>query len=341
MNTQQPTVIRATGPADFLATIPAMIGYTPRQSVVVIPFADSRSLGVMRFDLPTEDASLPQVASTIIGLAIRVGGATRIATVIYTDQDGETGRPFVAAILDRAAECGIGITDALYVASDGWGSLLTGDGPHPLTEIGHDLADAHGAHGDQRTGIEIPDADPDRLEAVSAALEAFDLHDAAETDYIEIFEHAVNTDAGEIDPHDAAALIFALSRPAYRDVALVQWSRTIDTGRRALTAQHDWESGTEYPTDLASIMWGEGERPEATRLLAGLDLARHLAPLTPAPIRPGILATAAWLSWALGRSTHADAYATQALAIDNGHGLSEIVASFVQAGHLPSWAFTR
>ena len=45
------------------------------------------------------------------------------------------------------------------------------------------------------------------------------------------------------------------------------------------------------------------------------------------------------LSWALGRSTHAALYAERACEVDPEHGLSQIVLSFVQAGHLPDWAF--
>jgi hypothetical protein len=54
-----------------------------------------------------------------------------------------------------------------------------------------------------------------------------------------------------------------------------------------------------------------------------------------------VLAAAAWISWALGRSTHAAWYAERALEIEPGHGLSEIVATMIGAGHLPEWAFER
>jgi hypothetical protein len=63
--------------------------------------------------------------------------------------------------------------------------------------------------------------------------------------------------------------------------------------------------------------------------------------VAPRADRPGTLAVCAWLSWALGRSTHAEVYASAAREIEPEHGLSEIVLSFVAAGHLPDWAFRR
>ncbi|HAN24626.1 MAG: hypothetical protein CMH36_08195, partial [Microbacterium sp.] len=49
--------------------------------------------------------------------------------------------------------------------------------------------------------------------------------------------------------------------------------------------------------------------------------------------------TCAWLSWALGRSSHADGYVRAAREHEASHGLADIVGRFVAAGHLPDWAF--
>lgn len=140
-------------------------------------------------------------------------------------------------------------------------------------------------------------------------------------------------------PMRAAMLGWCLARPSLRDVALVQWASDQSGGDVAMEAQRRWEDGEEYPADLASFMWGEGPRPTAARLESALALVRTVAALVPKVQRPGPLAVCAWLSWALGRSSHAERYAGMALSIDRGHGLADIVRSFVQAGHLPDWAF--
>lgn len=156
-----------------------------------------------------------------------------------------------------------------------------------------------------------------------------------------LFEEALEWDADALDPFDAAALVWCLSRPSLRDIALVQWSGTLVQGDEAFDAQLRWEAGEEYPSHLAMRMWGEGERPEPERLGTALRLVRRVAAVAPRASRPGPLAMCAWLSWALGRSTHADVYASQACEIEPEHGLSEIVLSFVRAGHLPDWAFRQ
>lgn len=156
-----------------------------------------------------------------------------------------------------------------------------------------------------------------------------------------LFEQALAWRPDDLDPFDAAALVWCLARPALRDIALVQWCGGFAAGDEALDAQLRWESGEEYPAHLAMQMWGEGERPDPDRLEAALALSRRIAAAAPREVRAGPLATCAWLAWALGRSTHAERYALLACEIEPEHGLAEIVRSFVMAGHLPDWAFRR
>lgn len=169
------------------------------------------------------------------------------------------------------------------------------------------------------------------------ALEAVCLLD----DLPALFEDALDWDADNLSPYEAASLVWTLSRPSLRDVALVDWCGGIDAGDDALDAQLRWEAGEEYPARLAMQMWGEGDQPDPDRLERALRLARRAAAVAPASHRAGPLATAAWLSWALGRSTHAESYAVRACEVEPEHGLAEIVRSFVAAGHLPDWAFRR
>jgi hypothetical protein len=155
------------------------------------------------------------------------------------------------------------------------------------------------------------------------------------------FEDALARPLDGADVFDTAALVWCLARPSLRDVALVQWSGNLAQGDEAFDAQLRWESGEEYPAHLAMRMWGEGDPPQVSRLETALALSRRAAAVAPREARPGALAMCAWLSWALGRSTHAAAYAERACEIEPEHGLSQIVLSFVHAGHLPDWAFRR
>jgi hypothetical protein len=397
--------VKAGNAAEFLSLVPHLLGFHPTRSLVVIPFAGSRSLGAMRFDLPDDESdAIDRVASTIIGMACKVSDVDALATVIYTDAQfaDESWMPHddLSKALERRADaCGLRLTDALCVAGDGWGSYLDRTCPtegRPLADLVQpwSVGPLPEATGDQATGAALPAVDPAEKESVARALDSLDdavtvlcgpdasgssasrarragkrvRQDAAGKaarseepsadephridplalaevcsldDLPTLFESALEWDSDSLDPYHAAAMAWCLSRPALRDIALVQWCGGLAAGDEALDAQLRWERGEEYPAHLAMHMWGEGPQPEPDRLIAALELARRVAAVAPRPSRPGPLATCAWLSWALGRSTHADLYANRACEIDPEHGLAEIVLSFVHAGHVPEWAFQR
>lgn len=408
------TIVKAAGAAEFLSLIPRMLGYVPSRSLVLIPFAGSRSLGALRFDLPAaESGAVDGMAATVIGMICRLPDADAVAAIAYTDLRFDDGgmphRDLLAAIERRADASGLRMTDALCVADDAWGSYLDAgcpDGGRPLAELGAvppEAAELQPADRDQASGATLPDADLARTERVGRALVSFeravavlcgsDPHAPAETDASTasrrrgrsagptstastaerpptdaeasvaddadridpralaavcrlddlpaLFEEALSWRADELEPYDAAALVWCMSRPSLRDIALVQWSGTLAAGDEAFDAQLRWEAGEEYPAHLAMQLWGEGDRPDPDRLERALLLVRHVAASAPRRLRPGALAMCAWLSWALGLSTHAEVYAVEACEIEPEHGLSEIVRSFVHAGHLPDWAFRR
>lgn len=403
------TIVKAADAAQFLPFVPRMLGYHPTQSLVVIPFRGSRSLGAMRFDLPHDGGAVDRVASTVIGMACRLPDADAIAAIVYCDAvlgegDGIPHRGLADALGRRADTCGLDVSDLLWVASDAWGSYIDPASPpsgRSLSELGSEFEELAGLPepgGDQASGAELPVADPAERERVGRALTALgraiallcgDGQDAVAADeppvvgaataadlapaplpvtgeveaeasvdslrvdplalatvcrlddLPDLFEDALEWDADVLDPFDAAALVWCLARPSLRDIALVQWSGTLVQGDEAFEAQLRWEAGEEYPSHLAMRMWGEGDQPDPERLATALRLVRRVVAVAPRASRPGPLAMCAWLSWALGRSTHADVYASQACEIEPEHGLSEIVLSFVRAGHLPDWAFRR
>lgn len=365
------TTVKAADAAQFLSLVPRMLGYTPTRSVVIVPMRRGRSVGAMRLDLPSEEATIDDgFAATVIGMVCRVEVADGLVAVIYSDASASGGLPHARLVdgLRRTADAsGLHLVDALVVAADGWGTA-GGATPRvrPLDEL---VATASlpgmEAHGDQSSGTDLPprtSAERRRVETAhrslataltvlcglppeperAARIDPAALEAACELDDLpDLFERALAWDAGDLPPMRAALLGWCLSRPALRDVALVQWASDATGGADAMDAQRRWEDGEEYPSDLAAVMWGEGARPDVARLEGALALVRHVAALTPARRRAGALAVCGWLSWALGRSTHAERYARTALRSDPDHGLADIVRSFVAAAHLPDWAFRR
>lgn len=374
------TIFKASTAADFLALVPRLAGFSPTRSLVLVPFSGNRTLGLMRLDLPDGDEDLERLASTFIGLVCKVATADAVAPVVYTeaafaDDEGLPHDRLMSALLARADLCGLRVTDALCVATDGWGSYLDPGCPpegRPLDELRLDraeLAELPIQSGDQSTGIALPLVDLAEKERVGHALtqlahalsilshETWADPDSSDDpgridpralataealdDLPLLLEDAVDWDPDRLDPFRAAVLGWALARPALRDIALTQWCRDLDAGDEAAQAQLRWQDGEDYPAELASSMWGEGAAPDPNRLSRALELTRRVAATVPRADRPGALAACAWLSWALGRSTHAAGYAGQALQIDPDHGLGQIVMTFVSSAHLPEWVFDR
>lgn len=379
------TTVAAADAAHFLSLVPHLLGFRPEQSLVVVPFARSRSLGAMRVDLPAGDLDqLDGAAATVIGMVCRIPDADAITAIVYAGDsaaDGLPGVPVLAAVGRAADVCGIRVVDLFTVADDGWGSHLDVDCPpggRPLAQIEDAAARQPRAVGmppvlaHQAAGAELPRRNASERRAVGGALRSLDdalalvsgiprvgggrRRDRAEgrgvdpaslatacelDDPPRVFEEALTLDPAALEPSRAALLVWCLSRPGLRDVALVQWATTRGGGDDALDAQLRWEEGEEYPERLGAIMWGDGARPDPARLGAALEVVRHVAALAPRRLRPGPLALCSWLSWALGRSTHAASYAGRALEIDPDHGLAEIMLSFGQVGHLPDWAFRQ
>ena len=156
-----------------------------------------------------------------------------------------------------------------------------------------------------------------------------------------LFEGALGAIPESLGTNETAALLVCLARPSMRDVALSQRSSNPETGTQLFEAQLAWEDGAVFPAHLAAHMVGEGPRPDVLRISAALALVRHLSAIAPVEFRCAPLTVAAWLSWAMGKSTHAGAYLDLVHEIDPEYGLAQIVSAMVRNGHLPEWAFDR
>lgn len=366
------SIVRAHSPSEFLALVPHLLGCTPRRSLAIVTFTAGRSLGALRVDLPDTDSGsdIDSVASTVIGMACKVSRTDAIAVIVYTDRGLRDAidlphRHLVEALVARADICGLRIIDAQVVGPDAWNGYLSdaADGPRPLDEItpDPDLPPLPDVEGDQFAAAALPvlpdgeaaavhrlltDAqnlivrsrEGKRLPARRRAAATLVLDDLA--DPPALFEAFV---APDTDPDDrtVAAVAFCLQRPLLRDVALMQWVGDLATGDAAYGAQSAYAAGHPFPHDLARPMWGEGAQPDPPRLLRALQRCRHVAAATQRAGRAGPLAACAWLAWATGRSTHAAAYADEALAIEPRHGLADIVRTLSDNGRLPEWVFDR
>lgn len=344
------TTVKAAGREQFVALIPSMLGFTPAESIVLVPFAGTRTIGAMRFDLDKALEYPHEHASSIVGYAARVDGVTRVAAIVYTSTLTSVDvLPALASIEVRLEQAGLEIVDLLFVARNGWGSVEDAQKPRPLEQIDTSAVPAgfEPKAGDQLAGTELPEVSEDVIDIAERAVANIPAELLLEATLVAEprtmegwFERLLGTDLDDVQAMALAIYGTIIERPSLRDVLLIQTTRDEAAGAVAFEAQLAWEAGEEYPSTLAMVMWGEGDQPDPARLRRALELTRYAAAAVPSKRGP-LLGFTAWLAWALGQSTHAEHYAQRALELTPEHGLSDIVLSFVGAGHLPAWAFSE
>jgi len=163
------TVVKTHRPEDFLALVPQLAGFRPRNSIIIVAFRGNRTCAALRFNVPEAETEADSdaaagadsgenptagsdtdagrgygtVAGRLVGILCKVRGADAVVPVVYTDERfaGAASIPhagFVEALVDRARTAGFLVRDALCVAEDGWASYLDENSPpggRPLAAI--------------------------------------------------------------------------------------------------------------------------------------------------------------------------------------------------------------
>lgn len=358
-----PTIVRTPDPADFLALVPHLAGFVPRNSLLLVGFRGKLTHGTMRFDLPPgEDARTHRrIATSVVGMLSRLPGVDAVVPVIYTDAGFGRVIPherFMREILRRIRFSGFVLRDALCVAADGWASYLDDDYPpggDPLEQIGSSTA-VHDAglpavHGllDRANLPSVP-----LVDAESVARYLRDLRSevrASENDCLVDrwwirsdlpmhLESALLLRPEDLTTEGIAMIILLLQRPSVRDAAMLQWAFDPATGYRVAELNRRFHLGEDITDDAdGSLMLGEGPRPDAERVERSIALLRLLTAHAPLSSRPPLLCMLAWLHWALGRSSVSDVFVRLALDIQPSYGLAELLAAMLDNGMLPPWAF--
>lgn len=122
-STETQTVVRLSGPAEMVSTVPRLVGFQPEESVVVVSLRGPRKrMGVtMRIDLPVTEHH--ELLAEQFAERCAADGATAALVVIYTDELGELPRSDLAERFRTALSArGIALMDALLVREGRWWS---------------------------------------------------------------------------------------------------------------------------------------------------------------------------------------------------------------------------
>jgi hypothetical protein len=272
MTLTEPIILRTNTTADFLATVPAITGFTARNSIVAVAFSGKRSCGAFRMDLPpnarTRDlrAVGTWLATNLGRLPGRAGfPVDGVAIVVYTDgtfaeRHGIPHLELWRAIEQKLRRAGVAIKEAACVAADGWASYLDPGRPrggHPLTEITESSTALEAAYHsdiipDVSAWSQLPPTDPELARRVSAGITELLLHgDRADSFGI---VHEVSFDpvalAGRliaaaesgaaVGAGELALLNVVTHSPASRDVLLITLAAGEDRGEVAMQQQLEY-----------------------------------------------------------------------------------------------------
>ena len=355
-----PTVIKTPEAADFLALVPRLAGFHPRNSVVLVAFRGNRTHGAMRFDLPTgeTDTARKRLATSFVGMLSKMSGIDGVVPVIYTDDPFGRSIPheaFARAVIKRARLSGFRVSDALCVAADGWASYFDDDYPHggdSLDEIASSpVASRHDAPqlGQVADAATLPEVAFERRERVGRLIAMRDADPVLRASLAFVIavgdlpldmEELLACDPGELAEEEIAIHIATLQTPSIRDAVMLLWAFDLETGDRVFDMQERYADGEDIRDDPdAGLMMGEGPRPDPERINRALVLLKLLVAHSPRSCRPPLLCMLAWLSWALGRGTVAGIFVQHAVEIDPAYSMAGLLGTMAGNGMLPEWAF--
>ena len=304
----------ARSATDLVAIVPVVLGFHPRDSVVVLTFGGPRrdrgAAFHARVDLPLAVAEQEEVADLLVG-AVGANRVERVAVLLYTD-DVEVAHSQATVLLGRLLERGVEVIDVLRVDDGRWHVVPEDGSPgtaydlegHPFTAQG--VYDGQVVHRDRAALADtlVGTDDEDAVEVALAATRFADLvASSAETGLLRTearWMQAVirsHLDA-TVAPVDAGRLLVLASIIATRDVAWAEITR---------------ESSGQH-----------------------VELWRGLVRRAPRDLLPGACSLLAFAAWQHGDGALAWCAIDRCLEVDPDYSMAHCVAQILTGAVPPS-----
>ena len=171
------TTLTARSPEDLLALVPIVLGFVPRESVVMLTFGAQRTFHA-RVDLPVREAEVADVVQALLEPARR-HLVRRVVFVLYT-ADAHAARTVARPLVRAFEEADVEVIDVLRADGDRWFTVLGRRRGVPLCGVAYDVSahpfaaeavlDGRVTHASRAELADSLRADPDRVAAVAAAL---------------------------------------------------------------------------------------------------------------------------------------------------------------------------
>lgn len=322
-------------------------------------------------------AVVTQLAPTVISTLARLDGCDGVAIVVYSDDPFLIAEhpliELLAGLMERLAAAGYRIKDAAIVAGDAWCGYFEQAGERGLAELDAARAAIPAELHHRRAPERLPARNTELAEQVTLALldrliddgecDAFGVvRSSAPPDPIDLLEYLLTRDPDTVGPLSLARLLSTLLTEGDVDRTVLQiafgravgdasWQATLANRRRAAEAgvqpvdilRDDHENG-RMPEDglrRAGMLIGDTPtRPDPGRLHRGALLLGRAVVHCGLPERSWAMCALAWVRWAVGLATAADALVREAIRIDPGNTLAPIYAAILHTTP-PVWIFDR
>lgn len=267
------TPIRITNAGDLIAAVPALLGFTPTESIIAIGINDGSSkLGVViRTDVSdVTTAHLAQITQILTN-----DGAGAVVILVVADEHYAAAITVAGQLRDHAAEAGIDTLQLIHTRRIGalfaWLDLITGNNGIQN--------DPHGSAVAAAQVIEGHRIDNDRAAVIARFAPTVPVAETTDAD----------TAAAKADPHAYAATVIVEVAAAVRD-------RTPGTPQLAARFAPLIEDMNLF-TAAATVAKNDPG--------TGADLFTQLASHTRRTLRAHLLTLAAWLYYAAGNGPSA------------------------------------
>ncbi len=340
------------GPGQLLATIPALLGFVPHESLVVIGMRGAEGVGVM-MRVDRADCLIPEVVDPLarsIAAHLARDGATGAIVVSYTGADVRVGcdaadavRSVLQESLDRIEQWAVadgrfffpgcaddsccpadGLPLPPPVAIDGARLRVVSAARHERTAV---VAVA-GAQARRNAGRAIQrwrarkSADPERWREKSWAL------------WVEALALAERS-AQPITPSTAGKIVAALQDLRVRDAAVL--SLVPGSDRAAVGVLHG-RNDTMVAAALSTVLEpAHAVRPDSARADAARMVCAALCAHAPRKQRAPMITILAFMAWWDGDATRATHLCDQALSVDPGYTLAELLDATIRCHLEPGW----
>jgi len=242
--TPDPSTFVARTPTDLVAVVPAVLGFHPQDSVVLLTFGLPGGAFHARVDLPVGTAEQEAVADVLVD-AVVANRVRRAAVLLYTD-DVEVAHEQALVLVGRLLDRDVDVIEVLRV-DDGHWHPVPGDGTrgtayeletHPFTaqrvyegqvvrRDREELADSL-VGTDEDDAVEVALAAIRYADLVATSQEASDsAHGFLRTEarWLQGRLRARLDDRRQLDPGDAGRLLVLASLVPTRDVAWAEINR--------------------------------------------------------------------------------------------------------------------